>query len=84
MKIVAFFRQPTTVAGLATVCGTLEAVLTGHLTWSASVPLFVGAAVSILLPDNSAAKADAEAATRAVLALADTVPKPSPSQPETK
>ncbi len=84
MNLTPFFRQPTTVAGLATVCGTLEAALSGHLAWSASVPLFVGAVVSILLPDNSAAKADAEAATRAVVALTEDVPKPSPSQPETK
>lgn len=84
MKIASFLRQPTTIAGLATVCGALEAALTGHLTWSASAPLFVGAGVSILLPDNSAAKADAEAVTRAVVALTEDVPKPSPSQPETK
>ena len=84
MTLSSFLRQPTTVAGIAAACGTLEALLTGHLTFAGAAPLLVGAAVSILLPDNSAAKADAEAATRAVVALAADVPKPSPSQPETK
>lgn len=70
MTIGDFLRQPSTVAGLAALCGTLEAALSGQMTWPAALPFLVGAVVSILLPDNSAAKADAEALMRAAEALA--------------
>ncbi len=72
MNLRKFFGQPTTVAGLATLCGTVEAVLTGHLTWQAAVPLVVGALVSVVLPDNTSLTKDAEAlATAAVQTAID-------------
>jgi hypothetical protein len=40
------------------------------MSWPAALPFLVGAAASILLPDNSAAKADAEALIRAAEAFA--------------
>ena len=70
MTIRDFLRQPSTVAGLAALCGTLEAALSGEMTWAHTLPFLVGAVVSILLPDNSAAKADAEALARAAETLA--------------
>ena len=70
MTIGDFLRQPSTVGGLAALCGALEAVLSGQMSWPAALPFLAGAAVSILLPDNSAAKADAEALIRAAEALA--------------
>ncbi len=60
-----FLRQPSTVGGLAALCGTLEAAITGQMSWAHALPFIVGAVVSILLPDNSAARADAEALIRA-------------------
>jgi len=70
MTIRDFLRQPSTVAGLAALCGTLDAVFSGQMSWPAALPFLVGAAVSILLPDNSAAKRDTEALVRAAEALA--------------
>ena len=72
MNLRKFLGQPTTVAGLATLCGTAEAVLPGHLTWQAAVPLVVGALVGIVMPDNSSLEKDAEAlATAAVQTAID-------------
>lgn len=72
MNLRKYLFAPTTVAGIATLCGTAEAVLTGHLTWQAAVPLVVGALVGVIVPDNSSLTKDAEAlATAAVQTAID-------------
>jgi hypothetical protein len=82
MNLRAFLRQPTTVGGLAALSGTIAAALSGQMTWRAALPLVVGAIVSILLPDDSAASANAAALARAAEALASSLPPPSPKPPE--
>jgi len=63
--IIAWVQQPTTVAGLSAAIGTLAALATRQITWPQALPLLAGAVVSILVPDNSVAKADAEALANA-------------------
>ena len=77
MTVRDTLRQPSTVAGLAALCGALEAVLTKQMTWAAALPIVVGAVVSVLLPDNNAAKADAETLARAAEQLAAQLKAPS-------
>lgn len=74
MTLKQFLGQPTTVAGLATLTGTLHAALTGTLTWNAAVPLLVGAAVAIILPDNTAFEKKIETLVTAAEAFAPPVP----------
>lgn len=78
MTLKQFLGQPTTVAGLATLTGTLHAALTGTLTWNAAVPLLVGAAVAILLPDNTAFEKKVETLTGAVESFVPVLPPVSP------
>ncbi len=66
-KIRAWTREPSSVAGFATMLGTLTAVLSHQLSWSQAIPLLVGSAVSIFLPDNTRAKAGAMALAGAVV-----------------
>ena len=67
MKVVlAWTRQPTTVAGISALFGATAAHLAGQISWIQSMPIIAGALVSILLPDDSAAKADAEALSAAL------------------
>ena len=70
MNVTKFFGQPTTIAGLAALAGTAEAMLTGHLTWQAAVPLAIGALVGIAIPDNTALAQDAEALAAAAVKTA--------------
>jgi hypothetical protein len=49
----AWLQQPTSVAGLATIFGTLSGFLTRQLSAGQAVPLIAAAMVSILIPDNS-------------------------------
>ncbi len=70
MHLNKFLGQPTTIAGLATLCGTGEAILTGHLTWQAAIPLAIGALVGIAIPDNTALAQDAEALAAAAVKTA--------------
>ncbi len=56
----AWLRQPTTVAGISAVIGTISAMLMGQLAWPQAVPLLVGSAVSMLLPDNAGAHVQAQ------------------------
>lgn len=58
--IKAWYHQVTTGAGFTTFLGTITAYLTGNLTLSQSVPLFVGAAVAIVWPEKPAASQQAE------------------------
>ncbi len=54
--VLAWTRQPTTVAGLSTLCGTLAALLTAQVGWQSALPLLVASLVGIVLPDNAGAK----------------------------
>ena len=66
-KLRAWAQQPTSVAGLATLFGTLSAVLMQHLSWGQAVPILAGALVSVALPDNTQAKAGAAALAAGVV-----------------
>ena len=60
MKSLAdWIKQPTTVAGIAASFSTFSALLLGQLTWGQAVSILIGAAASMVLPDNSAGKAPA-------------------------
>ena len=65
--IRSWAREPTSVAGFATVFGTLTALLSQQLTWEQAIPLFVGAVVSLALPDNTGARSGAVALASAVV-----------------
>ena len=54
-KFRAWAQQPTSVAGLATILGTLSALLSRQLSWSQAGPLMLAACVSIIIPDNTGA-----------------------------
>lgn len=65
--VVAWLRQPSSVAGVAAVLGTVSGLLAGQVTVSQAVPLLVGAAASILLPDNTQAVTTVRAAAQAIV-----------------
>ena len=58
--IRAWLQQPTTVAGISTIMGTVVALLLGQITFAQAIPLFAAAAISAILPDNTAAKQETE------------------------
>ena len=60
--LLAWLRQPSSVAGISALIGTLSGVIAGQMSWGQAIPLLSGAIVAILVPDNSAARADAQAA----------------------
>ena len=64
----AWVRQPTSVAGLSALFGTFSALILHQISWVQAAPLLVGALVSIALPDNTVAKADAEGLTENLIA----------------
>ena len=66
-KIRAWASEPTSVAGFATILGSLTALLSHQLTWAQAVPLLVGAVVSLALPDNTGARTGAVALASAVV-----------------
>jgi hypothetical protein len=67
-KLSAWLRQPTTVAGISALLGTVVAVLLGQMSVAAAVPLVTGAAVSMVLPDNSAARQQAATVAQEIVA----------------
>ena len=56
----AWLRQPTTVAGISAVIATVSALLMDQIAWAQAVPILVGSAVSMLLPDNTGAHEQAQ------------------------
>lgn len=69
MKFVtAWMQQPTSVAGISGVVGTLFAILLHQVSWPQAVPLLTGSLISILLPDNAAAKKSAEGLSQDIIA----------------
>ncbi len=66
--ILAWARQPTTIAGLATLLGDAVVAATASASWRVELPLALGSAVAMALPDNTAASALAVRTLRDVLA----------------
>jgi hypothetical protein len=67
-KLSTWLRQPTTVAGISALLGTAMALALGQMSFAAAVPLLTGAAISIVLPDNSVAKQQAAAVAQEIVA----------------
>jgi hypothetical protein len=65
---VAWLRQPTTVAGLSTAVGTGVALALHQVGLQAAAPLLAGAAMGMILPDNTAARTAAVTLARDVVA----------------
>ncbi len=55
-----WLRQPTTIAGISALIATISGLLMDQIVWSQAVPLLVGSAVSMLLPDNTGAHDQAQ------------------------
>lgn len=58
-KLSIWLRQPTTVAGISTFFGTVVALLLKQMSLAEAAPLLAGGFISIVLPDNTAAKQQA-------------------------
>jgi type IV secretory pathway VirB2 component (pilin) len=66
-SLATWLRQPSTVAGISTVFGTVTALLTHQISLAMAAPLLAGAAMSIALPDNSGARQEAADLTKDVV-----------------
>ncbi len=66
-KVLLWLQQPTSVAGLSALVGTISALMLHQITLAQALPLLAGAAASIALPDNTAAPLQAEGLARAVV-----------------
>ena len=64
----AWMRQPTTVAGISALVATTSALLMDQIAWAQAVPILVGSAVSMLLPDNTGAHEQAQQLASEILA----------------
>jgi phospholipid N-methyltransferase len=73
IALKSWMRQPTTIAGFSAALATLCALMLHQVEWTQAVPLLVGAVTSMLLPDNTGAKQQAE--TLAAEAVASIVRK---------
>lgn len=70
-RLLALFRQPSSIGGFGALFGTLTALASGQLRPAQAIPLAAGALVSILLPDNTAAKRETEATLADLIALSE-------------
>ena len=50
----AWRKQPTTIAGIATATSTVSALASGQITWRHAVVVLIGAAIAMVLEDNTA------------------------------
>lgn len=73
-KLAAWFRQPTTIAGVSTVFGTLVAILTKQMSFPAGAPVIVGGLMAMALPDNTKAAAQAQQLATDAINLAGALP----------
>jgi len=64
--VLTWLRQPTSVAGISALFGTMLALVTHQMGWAQAMPLIAGGLASIALPDNAGAKADAMSLARAI------------------
>jgi hypothetical protein len=67
-RILLWLQQPTSVAGVSALVGTVSALMLHQITLAQALPLLAGAAASIALPDNTAAPSQAAGLVRAVAA----------------
>lgn len=67
MSLQSWLKQPTTVAGLSGIVGTGTALLMHQTDLAHALPLIVGSLVAALLPDNTAAKAEAADLTAGIV-----------------
>lgn len=71
-KLMSFLRAPLNQTAVVTLVGMGWAVFQGSVSWQHALPVFGGAIVALILPDNSVAKADVEQAIQdAVQAFQD-------------
>ncbi len=54
-SILAWLRQPTTIAGIAALVGDAIVVATGAVTWRLELPIAAGSVIAMAMPDNTAA-----------------------------
>ena len=55
-KIIAWLKQPTSVAGESALVGIATAIAGGQITLAQAAPLIAGAIAAIAFPDNTALK----------------------------
>ncbi len=67
---VAWLRQPTSIAGISAMAGTLTAVAAGDMTWPVAAPLLVGGLIALAVPEMPKAASDGGRLTADVLAAA--------------
>jgi hypothetical protein len=48
-------QQPSTVTGISAVFAAIVGLLTHQLSWAQAMPILLGAALSIILPDSTQA-----------------------------
>jgi len=82
-SLVAWLQQPTSVAGISALLGTLAALGLNEMNWAQALPLLAGSIVSIALPDNSGAKADAVDLVQNLLKQSVTANAPTQKNPMT-
>jgi hypothetical protein len=51
--VVAWLRQPTSIAGIATLVGTATAVVSGDITVAHALPTLAAGAVALAIPESS-------------------------------
>jgi hypothetical protein len=66
--LTAWLRQPTSVAGISALLGTVTAMVMHQIGLVQAVPLIAGALVSIVLPDNTRAQREAESLAATIVA----------------
>jgi hypothetical protein len=74
--LVAWLRQPTSVAGLATVSGALSGLATGAMPLRVALPVIAGGVVAVFVPDNTTAVKDVQQVvsdTETIAAVAATI-----------
>ncbi len=54
-EILAWLKQPTTIAGIAALVGDAVVVATGGVSWRVELPIAAGSLIAMALPDNTAA-----------------------------
>jgi hypothetical protein len=65
--LLLWLQQPTSVAGLSAIAGTLAALALHQIDAAHAAPLIAASIVSIVLPDNAGARSAADTLTRDLL-----------------
>lgn len=72
----AWLKQPTTVAGIATLAGTLAGAINGSVSLPMAITLVTGGFVAMVMPDNTQAKMQAQTTAQDLIALVQSLQKP--------